>query len=237
MRVAAIETSAVTGSVALFDGGVLIAEDEKPMSSAHGEHFLPMLAALFAGVGWKVADVERWAVDIGPGSFTGVRIGVALAKAMVLATGADIVGVTAFEALASGLGEGGSGIAGPGGTPEALVVSLLPAGKGELFLQARGIGGVVLGPSHCPLAEIPLRIASLGWQGSIIALGASALEVDWSPFAGRVVLTVEPPHDVPRAVAIGQIALHRPAVDADALEPVYVRPPEITMPKRRSEAP
>jgi hypothetical protein len=55
--------------------------------------------------------------------------------------------------------------------------------------------------------------------------------VDWAALAGRSSVVLDPPHDLPRASAIARIALERPAGDADALEPLYVRPPEITMPK------
>jgi tRNA threonylcarbamoyl adenosine modification protein YeaZ len=226
VRVAGIETSCAVGSVALFEAGVLIAQDEKRVSNAHGEHFLPMMAELFARIGWTPTDVARWGVGIGPGSFTGVRVGVALAKGIVLATGAEIVGVTSFDALAFGLGD-----------VESLVVSVVPAGKGELFVLARAGGRVLLGPMHLALPEIPGRVASLEWPGPIVVAGEAARELDWSLAGDHVRLEVEPPHDVPRAVAVATLALARAPEDADALEPVYVRPPEITMPKGMSEAP
>ncbi|HXX67294.1 MAG TPA: tRNA (adenosine(37)-N6)-threonylcarbamoyltransferase complex dimerization subunit type 1 TsaB [Polyangiaceae bacterium] len=237
VRVVGIETSSAVGSIALFEGGALVARDERRVPSGHGEHFLPMTESLFARVGWRATDVARWGVDIGPGSFTGVRVGVSLAKAIVLVTGAEIVGVTAFEALAIGLGE--EDVASPGGRSrgELLVVSLLPAGKGELFVQAKASGRVVVGPAHWPVSETAGRIASLDWSGSIVIAGEASREVDWSCCAERVELAVDPPHDVPRAEAIAKIALARTPEDADGLEPVYVRPPDVTMPKRRSDAP
>ncbi|HEY3817917.1 MAG TPA: tRNA (adenosine(37)-N6)-threonylcarbamoyltransferase complex dimerization subunit type 1 TsaB [Polyangiaceae bacterium] len=229
MRLAAIDTSTPLGSVALFEDGVLLAEDAHRVSNAHGESLLPMLSALFERVGWTARDVGRWAVGVGPGSFTGIRIAVATAKGIVLATRAELVGVTSLEALALGLsGE--------------LVASLVGAGKGELFVQAwRGDSSAspVLGPVHLRTGDVAAHLAELAGGGALRIAGEAAAEVDWSALGARVELVTKAPHDLPHASAIGRIALDRaarPAEDADRLEPVYVRPPDITLPSVRGGA-
>jgi tRNA threonylcarbamoyladenosine biosynthesis protein TsaB len=219
MRLAAIDTSTTLGSVALVEDGRLVAEDSRRVSNAHGESLLPMVSALFANAGWAPADVARWGVGIGPGSFTGCRIGVATVKGIAMATGAEIVGVTSLDALAFGLDSAD------------LVVSLVRGGKGELFLQAKRRGEFVVSPSHLRIADIATRLAALELNGRIVVAGEAAAEVDWSPLEGRVSLVLEPPHDAPRAAVIARIALTGAPEDADALEPLYVRPPEITMAK------
>jgi tRNA threonylcarbamoyladenosine biosynthesis protein TsaB len=135
-RVAAIDTSTTLGSVALFEEGRLVAEDAMRVSNAHGESLLPMVSALFARVGWEPADVERWGVGIGPGSFTGARVSLATAKGIAIATEAELVGVTSLDAVTHGL------------RGSDLVVGLVRASKGELFVQARRGDVLVLGPSH-----------------------------------------------------------------------------------------
>jgi tRNA threonylcarbamoyladenosine biosynthesis protein TsaB len=219
-RLAAIDTSTPLGSVALFEGDRLVAEDARRVSNAHGESLLPMVDALFARVGWVAADVGRWAVGIGPGSFTGLRIGVATAKGIVLATGAEIVGVTSLDALAHGLGG------------DALVVSAVAAGKGEIFLQARRGDRVVLAPAHILVARVAASVAEVAAPGErIVVAGEAARDVDWSALGDRLALELAPPHDLPRATSIAAIARGRAADDADTLEPLYVRAPEITMPR------
>ena len=218
MRIAAIDTSTALGSVALVEHGRLVAEDSRRVSNAHGESLLPMVSALFAAAGWAPADVARWGVGVGPGSFTGCRIGVATVKGIALATGAEIVGVTSLDALAFGL--------------EAdLVVSVVAGGKGELFVQAKGRGEARLGPSHLRIADIAARVAALAAAGSVVVAGEAAALVDWSPLGARVTLATAPPHDAPRATVIARMVLSAEPQDADSLEPLYVRPPEITVPK------
>ena len=225
MRLAAVESCTALGSVALFQDGRLVAEDAKRVSNAHGESLLPMVVALFERLGWAPADVARWGVGVGPGSFTGVRIGVATVKGIVIATGAELVGVTSVDALAYGL---------PEDAEDALVVSVLAAGKGEVFIQARLSERVVIPPAHLDVGRVAARVAALDTDARVIVAGEAALGVDWSPLGGRVSTVVGPPHDVPRASVVGLIAMTRAPEDADALEPVYVRPPEITMPKGKS---
>src|SRR6185437_6277591 len=177
--------------------GRLVAEDSRRVSNAHGESLLPMVDALFARAGWAPAEVKRWGVGVGPGSFTGCRIGVATVKGIALATGAEVVGVTSLDALAFGV-EGA-----------ALVISVVPAGKGELYLQATRGGQAILAPTHLRFADIPARIAALlAGEETAVVVGEAAPEVDWSPLLGlegraRVALRLEAPHDAPRAVAVG----------------------------------
>jgi tRNA threonylcarbamoyladenosine biosynthesis protein TsaB len=218
VRLAAIDTSTALGSVALLEDGRLIAEDSRRVSNAHGESLLPMVSALFAAAGWAPADVARWGVGVGPGSFTGSRIGVATVKGIAIATGAEIVGVTSLDALAFGL-------------DADLVVSVVAGGKGELFVQATRSGAPVLAPAHLRIADIAARVASLEPAGRVVVAGEAAVLVDWALLGDRVTLAMAPPHDAPRATVIAQMALTGAPEDADALEPLYVRPPEITVPK------
>jgi tRNA threonylcarbamoyladenosine biosynthesis protein TsaB len=219
VRLAAIDTSTELGSVALFDREKLVVEDSARVSNMHGETLLSMVSALFERVAWNAREVGRWGVGIGPGSFTGVRIAVATAKGVALVTGAELVGVTSLDAL-------GYGLDGP------VVVTVVSAGKGEVFIQAMKGDRMVLAPSHVPLAEAAARVADVSGGSRVAVAGEAAQFIDWSVLGSAVTLAVEPPHDLPRASAVGRIALLRRPHDADALEPLYVRPPEITLPSR-----
>jgi tRNA threonylcarbamoyladenosine biosynthesis protein TsaB len=224
MRLVAIDTSSKVASVAAFEDDLLVGETAREAESTHAEVLVPMLDELFARLGWRSHQVGRWAVDIGPGSFTGLRVGLAAIKGIVFATGAQVVAVGALDALALDV------------PPGDVAVSVLEAGKREVFLQAKkGRDGIALAnATHLPADRAAEWVRSvLPPSGTVTAVGRAAAEIDWSPLRGRVTLWTAPPYDWPRASAIGRLARDARAVeDIDALEPVYLRPPELTSPQR-----
>jgi tRNA threonylcarbamoyladenosine biosynthesis protein TsaB len=134
VRICAVDTSTALGSVALFEDDRLVAEDARRVSNAHGESLMPMLDALFVKTGWKPRDVQRWCVGLGPGSFTGVRIGVATVKGIVLGTGAELVGVSSLDAMCALVAE--------------RAVAAIAAIRGELYLGSPGVEPVCLPPDR-----------------------------------------------------------------------------------------
>ena len=104
MRILAFETSAKAGSVALLENGKLLGESYQNTGLTHSQTVMTMAEELLKNCGYTPRDVEAVAVAAGPGSFTGVRIGVAAAKGF--AWGGDIpcYGVSTLEAMATGLG-------------------------------------------------------------------------------------------------------------------------------------
>ncbi len=219
-RVAAIDTSTPVGSVALFEDGSLVAADAQRVSNAHGESLLPMVDALFGRLGWKPGDVGRWAVGVGPGSFTGVRIGVATAKGIVIATGAELVAVTSLDAVAFGI-EAAEGDA---------IASIVDAMKGEVFLQVRAGASLVIEPENVPFARVTARLAQVECLRMIVA-GDSGQTFDAPGVPFDVVRRSAPPNDFSRAESVGRIAVRRPPDDPDTVEPLYIRAPDITKPK------
>ncbi len=218
---AAIDTSTALGSVALFRGDTLVAEASHRVSNAHGESLLPMVDALFREAGVRPRGIARWAVGIGPGSFTGVRIGVATVKGVALATGADVVAVTSLDALAYGI-DGG----------DAAVVSVLSAMRGEVFVQIARNGVMLLEPFSAKIDHAMALLApTLAAVPRAIFAGEGASLLDLGTCPVPFELRIEAPNDLPRASAIGRISRGRAPSDLAELEPLYVRPPDITTPK------
>lgn len=219
MKLCAIDTSTALGSVALYEDERLVAEDARRVSNAHGESLLPMVDAIFAQVGWKPAEVTRWCVGVGPGSFTGVRIGVATVKGIVLGTGAEIVGVGSLEALAALAGDA-----------TKTIVSAIAAIRGELYLQ---VGGASRSEPVC-LAPGAIEawldeVAPASRERELVLVGEAAAKIP--PLASRTVtLLTEGDHALPHARGVALVGRGRAAASVELLEPVYVRAPEITTP-------
>lgn len=119
MRLLALSTSSPALSLALFDGDRLIAQDHRIIGRGHAEAIVPALAALLAG-----RDADAILVDVGPGSFTGIRIGIAAARALGLAWNVPVTGIAASALVAA---------AAFARVPEGALTVLLDAGRGQAF--------------------------------------------------------------------------------------------------------
>lgn len=100
MKTLALETSAKACSVALMEGDTLLAQTMQNAGFTHSRTLMPMLDALLKGAGCTIQDVDKIAVAIGPGSFTGLRIGLATAKGLAFAADKPLVGVSSLLAMA-----------------------------------------------------------------------------------------------------------------------------------------
>ena len=101
MKILAFDTSTFTASAAVLDGRDVLAESSAVLRATHSERLLPLVDEVLARSGVPLDAIERIAVGVGPGSFTGVRLGLATAKGLALATGIPLVGVTSLAALAA----------------------------------------------------------------------------------------------------------------------------------------
>jgi tRNA threonylcarbamoyladenosine biosynthesis protein TsaB len=96
-----METSGTAGSVAAADGPRLVAEHVLDPLQRSAQSLAPGIHRLLAAIGWRVRDIELVAVTVGPGSFTGLRVGVATAKVLAYAVGARCIGLNTLEVIAA----------------------------------------------------------------------------------------------------------------------------------------
>ena len=100
MRLLSFESSAKAASVALTDGGALISQYTQSGGLTHSTTLLPMAKELLNNAGVSVSDIDAFAVACGPGSFTGIRIGISTVKGLALAGSKPCAGVSTLEAIA-----------------------------------------------------------------------------------------------------------------------------------------
>jgi tRNA threonylcarbamoyladenosine biosynthesis protein TsaB len=220
MRLLALSTSTHRGTAALFEDGRLVGTAAYDDLTAHAERIFAVIDRVLGSL--PRSSIDAFACDMGPGSFTGVRVGVSLAKGMALVRGAPLVGVVSLEAMASAAF--GAGCAGQGD----MVLSVIDAKKDELFLAAYGAAlEELLPPSHVPRVEAGAIVASLVAKGRrLVVAGEVALGLeDLSPLLCR-----GEGLDLPEATAVGRLAFERllrgEGVDAALIEPMYVRAPD-----------
>ncbi|MBI2094987.1 MAG: tRNA (adenosine(37)-N6)-threonylcarbamoyltransferase complex dimerization subunit type 1 TsaB [Candidatus Omnitrophica bacterium] len=100
MNLLAFDTSSETLSVAAAREGKILAEGNFSADTRHSEHLVATLESIVKKAGWRPKDIDCIAVGVGPGSFTGLRVGVMTAKVLAYALGKKLVGVSSFEAVA-----------------------------------------------------------------------------------------------------------------------------------------
>jgi tRNA threonylcarbamoyladenosine biosynthesis protein TsaB len=231
IRLLCLDTATATARIAVIDGeGAALARAEATGDRA-SVHVLPLVDQVLREAGIKAEGLDGIACGAGPGSFTGLRVGLAVAKGLALATGKPLLLVSSLEALTLDLVAAAPGAA-------FTAVPCIDAGKGEVYAAPRAVDAA---GTVAPAMEEPWRLAPaallerLAGVSSAILAGNGAERhaalFDGGLPAGARRIAVEGPS----ARAIGALALPRLARgEADDLEkavPVYGRPPDITTKK------
>ena len=231
-----VDTSTEVRSVALLQGGRVLNESASGLREGGSANLLADIDRVLVAASVSLKEVELFAAAVGPGSFTGLRSGLATVKGLALTTGKHAVGVPTLHAIAYGA------------RPTRRVMALIPAGRGEVFAQLLGVNaeGVLTeyeSPTHLPPARLVEKALQLGgglkWVGGgalkfreLIRQGAEAAGFDFVD-AGAGVETASDAWalaDVEAALAGSIAVLARSAYAAGegtgalGLDAIYVRP-------------
>jgi tRNA threonylcarbamoyladenosine biosynthesis protein TsaB len=231
-RVLCLDTSTPTARVAVVDAAGVALAGAEATAERHSQHVLKLCDNVLRGAGVRPERLAAIACGAGPGSFTGLRVGLAVAKGLALATGAPILLVSSLQALAADIAR-----AAPLGT--RFVVPCIDAGKGEVYAVAYALeGGAVAAAPGEPgepwrlapdalaarLDELPAAVVA----GNGADRHAAALDARLGAGARRLSIAG------PTARSIGALALPRvlrgEADDLEKAVPFYGRPPDITKP-------
>ena len=149
MRTLVIDTATAACSIALIEDGLVVARDHQVVGRGHAERLVPMIAALPDG-----GRAARILVDVGPGSFTGLRVGIAAARGLALGWGAEVAGYSSLALIAA---------RGFADRPSDDLAVVIEGGHGEVFMQS-------FAPGPAPLADL----ASLSPEAAARALAGAA---------------------------------------------------------------
>jgi len=217
MKLLAFDTATTGCSAALLADGRIVARRAAAMTRGQSEALMPMIEDVLAEAGAGYADLSALAVTVGPGAFTGLRIGLAAARGLALALRIPLAGVTTLEAVAASVPDDAR-------RGRRLLVAL-DSKRDDLYAQAFGPD---LSALSGPAALFPEALADLAAGGGPLLVAGDA--------AGRAVAALKDrgiPAEasdapgVPDAAIVARIAADRPLPPAGSPpSPVYLRPPD-----------
>jgi len=222
MLILAIDTAldACSAGVLDTDTGKLIALESQPMKRGHAEALMPLIARVIKQAGIAFASFDRIAVTTGPGSFTGLRVGLSAARGIALAADKTVVGLTTLAAYAAPV------VSDNAGQP---VISAIDARHDQVYFQVvSGDGNSLIRPRVAPIEEA-LRASRFG-APHLVGNAAGILADRWPTDA-------LPPFrvDAQPAPDIAWVAWLGAAVNPDTApaRPYYLRAPDAKLPKDR----
>lgn len=227
MLVLAIDTATKIGSVALYDDKTgVIGEINLYVKVNHSNVIMDAVDSLFKLSGLNIKDVDRIAVTIGPGSFTGIRIGTAIAKGLAYSLKKPIVGVNELDVLAH-MGE----------NREDTIVPLIDARKERVyFSKYRYVDSILLREEEYKDGELRDVLEELkGKKVTFIGDGATVNEKLINEILEKDYNIYSKANSIPRAGVAAQISLHLPEDNLYTLEPLYVNKSQAEREKEERE--
>jgi len=215
VNVLAFDCAGSGSAVAVIVSGRAASSRFDPSPSGQAERLIPMIEAACAEAGARLADLDLIAVTIGPGSFTGIRIGLAAARGLTLATGLACAGVTSFDAVAASVAD----------ERRPLAVAL-DSRRDEIFVQC-------FPATAAPGAPVMLRpedAARALPQGALWLAGDAAAQL--LPFLPHARVAAGALRPDPAAIARLAAASWRPGERPPLPRPLYLRAPDTTLPRQ-----
>jgi len=208
MIVLGLDTCLSSCSVAVVDGARVLASAREVMARGHQERLAPMAQQVMAEAGIAFDRLERIAVTVGPGSFTGLRVGIAFAKGLAAALDLPAVGVGSLEALAC--------------EAEGMVFAVVDARRGQVYVQGFEDGRALMAPDALTAETAAARIAelSMGRPFTLVGSGAPLLAA-FAPLAAVI------PAEGAEARHVARLAAGREPMP---LKPLYLRAPDAKLP-------
>lgn len=219
----AIDTAGSACSVALARGNAVIASEHRGMRHGHAEALLPMIDAITRHSSIAPGMLDIVAVSVGPGGFTGIRVGLAAARGIALAAKARLIGVSSFAAAAA--------LVQPDTPDPVAVLVALDSRREELYVQLFHSGAPLAEPASLLSAQLAAYVAaSIGDRALLLAGDAAASAARHLPQYPDLTIARDTAPDARGVLAAAQSRL-RSGLASEPARPLYLRPPDVTMPK------
>ncbi|HEV2301516.1 MAG TPA: tRNA (adenosine(37)-N6)-threonylcarbamoyltransferase complex dimerization subunit type 1 TsaB [Stellaceae bacterium] len=225
----ALDAAGSAASVVVARGEAILSRRHVPTRHGQAETLLPLVDAAMREAGLSPASLDLVAVTVGPGGFTGIRVGLAAARGIALASGAGLFGVTGFEAVAAALFRDGAGAA-------RLLVAL-ESRREDLYVQLFDGDGRPLAP---PASAMPAALARMpdleAEAGALVIAGDAAERAAAAMPRARIARIVSSSADVARGAAIVADRAWLGGARGNPARPLYLRPPDVTLSPARQTA-
>jgi tRNA threonylcarbamoyladenosine biosynthesis protein TsaB len=215
MLILALDTTTRASSCALARGRDVLREEAGDPGREHASHLPGDLMALLERAGLALADIDAFAVAIGPGSFTGLRIGIATMQGLAFAEGKPLIGISGFDALHFRLK--------PEATGDIVIATWVDAWRGEVYAALYEGGRQVEEPVVAKPADLVDRLR--GRDVILAGDGAATYAAFILDALGSRARIADPPSP-PLAGAIARLAAEAPPQPPHAIRPLYVRRPD-----------
>jgi tRNA threonylcarbamoyladenosine biosynthesis protein TsaB len=206
MLILAFDTALETCSAALLRGGRVLSARSEPLARGHQERIAPLVDELAREAGIAFLEVDRIGVTCGPGSFTGLRVGLAFAKGLGFALGRPVVGIGTLQALAAGT--------------DGPAAAVIDARRDQVYVQAFRDGEPLTPPEALSIEDAAARLAPFR-PARLVGPGAALLAAAF-PQAEIAAGGVDP-------VALAALTAAAPEPESPP-EPLYLRAPDAKLP-------
>lgn len=218
MNILAFDTTTPACSAALWRNGDVASSRSEVIGTGHAERLMPMIDEMLASANTRYDALDGLGVTRGPGSFTGVRIGLATARGLALATGLPLVGLSTLDVLAAGISRAVAG--------ERNIVAVLDARRGQFYVAVYGPDGAPgMDAEAIAVSDMAERLSGQLSAAGVILCGTGATLVQPVLAAAGIDAVVDTGNTHPSATAIARIAAENldSGIIPGPVAPLYLR--------------
>ena len=225
MKILAIDTSALTATAAILADGKLICEISTTTALNHSVTVMPMIDELLRKVNMDISEIDLFACSEGPGSFTGLRIGIGTIKGLAYGLGKKVVGVSTLEALAHNIS-----------FTDAIIAPIMDARRGQVYNALYKYDGDTLALVTSPRAlSIDELCEEISEKTIFVGDGVLAYKEKIKEKLGDKAFFASPQNLLQRAGIVAYVAQSIPPIDAEELTAVYLRKPQAEREREEKE--